>query len=139
MTVDGNPSGEPRRGRRRTGPSDRDLNALATELRLLRERSGMTLRELERHTYASDSALSRYLAGRALPPWEVVEALCRQGGGERPSCGAAGSRHATPAVRGGSRRGTHRSWTGRALLRPVPPRRISPPAGMISYWQRIRR
>lgn len=53
---------------------------LAAELRAVRERSGKTLRELERLTNASDSALSRYLSGRTVPPWSVIESLCRVAG-----------------------------------------------------------
>jgi plasmid stability protein len=53
---------------------------LTAALRALRERSGKTLRELERVTNASDSALSRYLSGRTLPPWPVVDALCKSAG-----------------------------------------------------------
>jgi transcriptional regulator with XRE-family HTH domain len=55
-------------------------DALAGRLRSLREQSGKTLRELQAVTYASDSALSRYLAGRAVPPWTVAAALCEQAG-----------------------------------------------------------
>lgn len=51
--------------------------ALAAQLRELQVQSGQTLRELESVTHSSDSSLSRYLAGRALPPWSVVEALCQ--------------------------------------------------------------
>jgi len=54
----------------------------AARLRSLRVRSGMTLRELQAVTYASDSALSRYLAGRGVPPWTVVAALCEQAGAD---------------------------------------------------------
>ncbi|WP_306208839.1 helix-turn-helix domain-containing protein [Actinoplanes sp. RD1] len=53
---------------------------LAAALRLARERSGRTLRELQTVTYASDSALSRYLSGRSVPPWIVVSALCEAAG-----------------------------------------------------------
>lgn len=53
---------------------------LAVRLRALRALSGKTLRELQTVTYASDSALSRYLAGRAVPPWNVVAALSEQAG-----------------------------------------------------------
>lgn len=59
-------------------PRDAAVAALAAELRTLRLRSGKSLRELQKSTFASDSALSRYLSGRALPPWRVVEALCVQ-------------------------------------------------------------
>ncbi|GAA2532020.1 hypothetical protein Ahu01nite_096200 [Winogradskya humida] len=49
-------------------------------MRLAQERSGRTLRELQAVTYASDSALSRYLSGRSVPPWIVVAALCKAAG-----------------------------------------------------------
>ncbi|GLI00444.1 helix-turn-helix domain-containing protein [Phytohabitans aurantiacus] len=55
---------------------------LAAQLRDLRRRTGKSLRELERSTLSSDSSLSRYLAGRALPPWQVVAALSEDGGGD---------------------------------------------------------
>ena len=51
--------------------------ALAGELRLMRELSGRSLKDLESLTFVSDSSLSRYLSGRLLPPWPVVVALCR--------------------------------------------------------------
>lgn len=53
------------------------VGRLAAALRDIRELAGLSLRMLERHTHVSDSSLSRYLAGRALPPWPVVEAMCR--------------------------------------------------------------
>jgi transcriptional regulator with XRE-family HTH domain len=59
---------------------DEPLGRLAHALRALRCRSGKSLRELESRTLTSDSSLSRYLNGRALPPWSVVEALCREAG-----------------------------------------------------------
>lgn len=52
----------------------------AAELRSVRQRSHKTLRELQRSTFASDSALSRYLSGASVPPWRVVEALCDEVG-----------------------------------------------------------
>lgn len=55
---------------------------LAERLRDLRKRSGKSLRELERSTHSSDSSLSRYLAGHALPPWQVVEVLSDEGCGD---------------------------------------------------------
>jgi transcriptional regulator with XRE-family HTH domain len=48
----------------------------ASRLRAVRQRSGRTLRELQTATYASDSALSRYLSGKSVPPWNVVAAMC---------------------------------------------------------------
>lgn len=50
---------------------------LAEELQALRRKSGKSLRELELEVHVSDSSLSRYLSGRVVPPWQVVESLCR--------------------------------------------------------------
>lgn len=67
-----------------SGPEpDRTRTSIAQEefaarLREVRDRTGQSLRELQKSTFASDSALSRYFAGRTLPPWRVVEALCAQ-------------------------------------------------------------
>lgn len=46
--------------------------SLVTELRGLRAEAGLTLRELSLRVHMSDSSLSRYFTGQALPPWEVV-------------------------------------------------------------------
>jgi len=64
----------------RSHDAQRLVVEFAAELRTLRERSGKSLRELQQSTFASDSSLSRYLSGQTLPPWQVVEALCRLGG-----------------------------------------------------------
>ena len=53
---------------------------LVRRLCQLKDESGRSLRELERATHASNSALSRYLSGQASPPWSVVVALCREAG-----------------------------------------------------------
>ncbi|HEX6468650.1 MAG TPA: helix-turn-helix transcriptional regulator [Streptosporangiaceae bacterium] len=53
---------------------------LTDELQRLRELSGRSLKHLETETHASDSSLSRYLSGKTLPPWTVVEGLCRAAG-----------------------------------------------------------
>ncbi|HZM82559.1 MAG TPA: helix-turn-helix transcriptional regulator [Candidatus Limnocylindrales bacterium] len=63
----------------RTTSTQQSIVELATELRALREKSHRSLRELQHATFASDSSLSRYLSGRTVPPWQVVEALCRLG------------------------------------------------------------
>jgi transcriptional regulator with XRE-family HTH domain len=55
---------------------------LAAELRALRAAAGLTLRELSLEVHVSDSSLSRYFAGQALPPWPVVAALADLGGGD---------------------------------------------------------
>ncbi|MCQ4079773.1 XRE family transcriptional regulator [Streptomyces sp. RB6PN25] len=49
---------------------------LAAELRLLRDRSGLSLAALAIESAYSKSSWQRYLAGRALPPWLAVRALC---------------------------------------------------------------
>ncbi|MFG2044865.1 helix-turn-helix domain-containing protein [Dactylosporangium sp. NPDC048998] len=64
--------------RRPAAPRER----LAASLRDLRDRSGCTLRELERLTFTSDSALSRYFTAKAVPPWRVMEALCHVAGAD---------------------------------------------------------
>jgi transcriptional regulator with XRE-family HTH domain len=48
---------------------------LAAKLQQLREQAGKSLKELESEVHASDSSLSRYFSGRAVPPWSVVERL----------------------------------------------------------------
>ncbi|MCO5968163.1 helix-turn-helix domain-containing protein [Actinoallomurus soli] len=53
---------------------------LATELRALRTRTGKSLKELEQLIHASDSSISRYLSGRIVPPWQVIERLSRLAG-----------------------------------------------------------
>lgn len=58
---------------------------LAAELRGLRDVSGKSLRELEKCTHISDSSLSRYLSGQALPPWPVVQALATTAGRDTES------------------------------------------------------
>ncbi|MFC1420988.1 ATP-binding protein [Streptacidiphilus cavernicola] len=63
----------------RSGPppvGDDPSAQLAAELRATQAASGRSLRELEGDTHSSSSSLSRYLTGRSLPPWTVVEALC---------------------------------------------------------------
>ncbi|MFE6056824.1 helix-turn-helix domain-containing protein [Kitasatospora sp. NPDC056446] len=60
----------------------RAAEELAEKLRELRSQTKKSLKELERVTLVSDSSWSRYLAGRGLPPWAAVEALCREVGRE---------------------------------------------------------
>jgi transcriptional regulator with XRE-family HTH domain len=55
---------------------------LGERLRVLQVRSGKSLKQLEMTVHASDSSLSRYLAGTTVPPWPVVESLCREAGEE---------------------------------------------------------
>ncbi|WP_194918047.1 tetratricopeptide repeat protein [Catenulispora rubra] len=50
---------------------------LAAELLAVQEATGLSLKELERVTHVSDSSLSRYLAGRSVPPWTVVQTMSR--------------------------------------------------------------
>jgi transcriptional regulator with XRE-family HTH domain len=53
---------------------------LAEALQAVRQKTGKSLRALELEIYVSDSSLSRYLSGRSVPPWQVVESLCRVAG-----------------------------------------------------------
>jgi transcriptional regulator with XRE-family HTH domain len=53
---------------------------LAAELQALRARTGKSLKELEQLVHASDSSISRYLSGRIVPPWAVIERLSRPAG-----------------------------------------------------------
>ncbi|MFJ9631514.1 DUF2690 domain-containing protein [Streptomyces sp. NPDC101175] len=57
---------------------------LAAELRLLRERSGLSLSALAVESAYSKSSWQRYLTGRALPPWLAVRALCVLAGEPEP-------------------------------------------------------
>jgi transcriptional regulator with XRE-family HTH domain len=50
--------------------------ALGQELRAMHQRSGRTLRALERDVSISDSTLSRYFRGRAVPTWQSLEKIC---------------------------------------------------------------
>ncbi|WP_250008330.1 helix-turn-helix transcriptional regulator [Actinoplanes sp. M2I2] len=59
-----------------------DMEAFVAELRRLRAGAGLTLRELSPAVHVSDSSLSRYFTGQALPPWAVVAALADLGGGD---------------------------------------------------------
>jgi hypothetical protein len=59
--------------RPRDGAAARD--ELASRLRGWQELTGKSLKELEPVVHVSDSSLSRYLAGRTVPPWQVVEQL----------------------------------------------------------------
>ncbi|MFL6118013.1 helix-turn-helix domain-containing protein [Actinophytocola sp.] len=69
-------------GTSRSVSGDTARARLAQRLRELRRASGLSLRDLERKVHASDSSLSRYLAGRALPPWQVVVVLCELTGAD---------------------------------------------------------
>jgi tetratricopeptide (TPR) repeat protein/transcriptional regulator with XRE-family HTH domain len=53
---------------------------LAEQLRLVRDATGRSLRELSRDVHVSSSSLSRYFSGQAVPPWQTVVALCRAAG-----------------------------------------------------------
>ncbi|GAA4619044.1 hypothetical protein GCM10023195_85950 [Actinoallomurus liliacearum] len=70
------PAEEPRPER----PETADCAAgprLAAELQALRTRTGKSLKELEALVHASDSSISRYLSGRIVPPWAVIQRLSR--------------------------------------------------------------
>ncbi|MFF3072757.1 helix-turn-helix domain-containing protein [Kitasatospora sp. NPDC057904] len=59
---------------------ERETARLSERLREMRSLTKKSLKDLERVTMVSDSSWSRYLAGRGLPPWAAVEALCREVG-----------------------------------------------------------
>ncbi|MFD6888042.1 RICIN domain-containing protein [Streptomyces sp. NPDC059957] len=59
-----------------------DARRLGDALRALQQRSGCTLRDLESRMPISDSSLSRYFCGQTVPPWTVVQDLCRALGAE---------------------------------------------------------
>ncbi|HEU5354897.1 MAG TPA: helix-turn-helix transcriptional regulator [Actinocrinis sp.] len=50
--------------------------ALARALREMHKRSNRTLRAVERDISISDSTLSRYFRGKAVPSWSTVEKIC---------------------------------------------------------------
>ncbi len=56
--------------------------ALGQALRAMHQRSGRTLRAVERDVSVSDSTLSRYFRGQAVPPWPTVERICEALGGD---------------------------------------------------------
>ncbi|WP_206686092.1 ATP-binding protein [Kribbella qitaiheensis] len=60
-----------------TQQADSPRTELAGRLQAIQELSGRSLRELQRATGISSSSLSRYFAGRSLPPWSAVVALCK--------------------------------------------------------------
>ncbi|MGN5381101.1 helix-turn-helix domain-containing protein [Streptomyces lasalocidi] len=65
-------------------PTPPECARLAAELRLLRDRSRLTLATLAEETTYSRSSWQRYLSGKALPPWLAVRGLCRLAGEPEP-------------------------------------------------------
>ncbi|MFJ8463264.1 peptidoglycan-binding protein [Streptomyces swartbergensis] len=59
---------------------DPRVRQLVVRLRRVKDHSGLSLRQLAAKTGYSTSSWERYLAGRALPPREAVEAMARLGG-----------------------------------------------------------
>ncbi|HZB31904.1 MAG TPA: helix-turn-helix transcriptional regulator [Streptosporangiaceae bacterium] len=56
---------------------------LADKLRRLKQRSGKSLRRLERDTFLSDSTISRYINREILPDWLMLECLLEALGGDK--------------------------------------------------------
>lgn len=56
--------------------------ALGTALRTMHQMSGRTLRSVERDISVSDSTLSRYFRGQAIPTWPTTEKICAALGGD---------------------------------------------------------
>ncbi|MFD8548251.1 helix-turn-helix domain-containing protein [Streptomyces sp. NPDC059649] len=77
---------------------------LAQELRILKERTGLSLDGLAKRTPYSKSAWHRYLNGEKLPPRAAVEALGRVAGADQPRllglCEAAHRARTAPAPAG---------------------------------------
>ncbi|WP_269853832.1 helix-turn-helix domain-containing protein [Streptomyces sp. RPT161] len=70
----------------RTDDSDRQARqALGQALRAMHQLSGRTLRAVERDVSISDSTLSRYFRGQAVPAWPTVEKICAALGGDPAS------------------------------------------------------
>jgi transcriptional regulator with XRE-family HTH domain len=94
--ADGGPKTalEPGREAARTaGPRAAGLSAqqrpaacsrLSEELQSLRGRTGLSLAALAKSTPFSKSSWARYLSGKALPPWQAVQALCALAGEPEP-------------------------------------------------------
>lgn len=61
---------------------DPPARELVVQLRRLKDRGGLSLRQLAAKTGYSAKSWERYLGGAALPPGEAVEALARIGGGD---------------------------------------------------------
>ncbi|MFF1439485.1 peptidoglycan-binding protein [Streptomyces sp. NPDC058295] len=59
---------------------DPRVRQLLTQLRRLKDHSGLSMRQLAAKTGYSEKSWERYLGGRSLPPREAVEALARIGG-----------------------------------------------------------
>ncbi|MGW0877737.1 peptidoglycan-binding protein [Streptomyces sp. NPDC002740] len=59
---------------------DPRVRQLLTQLRRLKDHSGLSMRQLAAKTAYSEKSWERYLGGRSLPPREAVEALARIGG-----------------------------------------------------------
>lgn len=60
-----------------------EVRHLVGQLRVLKDRTGLSLAELARRTAYSKSSWQRYLSGGKLPPWAAVQALCRLAGGDQ--------------------------------------------------------
>jgi Protein of unknown function (DUF2690)/Helix-turn-helix domain len=65
-----------------------ECGRLAAELRALRTRAGLSLAALGAESSYSKSSWERYLNGKALPPWQAVQTLCRLAGEPEPKARA---------------------------------------------------
>ncbi|GAB2805227.1 helix-turn-helix domain-containing protein [Streptomyces daliensis] len=62
-----------------------EVRRLVERLRLLKDRTGLSLAALARKTASSASSWQRYLSGAAFPPWEAVAALGELAGLDEPA------------------------------------------------------
>src|SRR5690348_8064557 len=60
-----------------------EVRHLVGQLRVLKDRTGLSLAELARRTAYSKSSWQRYLSGTKLPPWAAARALCRLAGADQ--------------------------------------------------------
>lgn len=61
----------------------REARHLVGQLRVLKDRTGLSLAELARRTAYSKSSWQRYLSGAKQPPRGAVQALCRVAGADQ--------------------------------------------------------
>ncbi|MBG6134561.1 ATP-binding protein [Longispora fulva] len=91
---------------------------LVAQLARIKELSGLSLRALAVQAGLSSSSLSRYLAGRLVPPWEAVVALCKVVGRDprplRAGWAEAAKAGAAPAPRRNDLPADLFDFTGRA-------------------------
>ncbi len=90
--------------------------ALGLALRTMHQLSGRTLRAVERDVSVSDSTLSRYFRGQAVPPWPTVETICGALGSDPASVRRLWT--AATAEKSGAQPEQAATVAGESVLRP---------------------